>query len=136
MPPLQRFEYSHGVDAQFLSLRPRLSKNNTDIFSLPSPPDSPVVLSQRGVIVGTNPLYDFSENNNSKKEESWFDLFTELCVCQHHVAPSHTSQPTAPTPSIVYPIVRYDGHLNNPDLVKKRRKSLQEHLTFRPVSDE
>ena len=117
------------------------------------------VCPRRALILGTNPLYDTyldeQEKTKMKKTNSngnrsgldWLDQFSCLCVDsgfgqrsirirrsegrqQRRVATASKSK------KVVYPIVKYPGRLNNPSLVEKRRKSIKEFLTFRPVGGE
>lgn len=83
------------------------------------------------------------------------DIFTNLCVCpndqennEHHgfayrgatnypipIATDLEDIDTEIRRKIVYPVARYPARLNSPELVQQRRRSLQKHLMFRPVTD-
>lgn len=125
--------------------------NNQDVFSRAPLPESSeyIVLAQRDVIVAKSPIYEIpSEDDTSKSSKDPFlsnmlDFFTTLCVCKetsitrkrkkNPATKSMTGQQRQQSPDIVYPVARYPARLNSPEMVKQRRKSLQKHLTFRPV---
>jgi hypothetical protein len=118
------------------------------------------ILSQRDVVVGKHPLYEFNapespSTSASSSQPSSFqalvDMFTEnLCLCPHQqqrLRPQrnangaraltvHNASVAAFSPlqkNIVYPVARYKDRLDNEELVQQRRKSLRRYSSFVPV---
>lgn len=171
MPPLERDRVTilttgspASKSSSFSSTQRRCTPHQNKLTEL-------AVSPTRDVIIGTNPLYDFSIDdrpcidphncNNSTssastastRDTNWVDLFTYLCVCapipevsggtnkRPRRSPSRglfPSKKVAVTSrkSIVYPVARYPGRLNSPELVHQRRMSLQDQAMFRPVHRE
>jgi hypothetical protein len=145
MAPLDGFTYSPLPSETYITFHD--SHWNRDYY----------ILSQRDVIVGTNPLYDFGappvESSRTQHKtnsfQSFMELFTDnLCLCPHQqqrrrhqrttgCADTFPGDPSAPSlpirKNVVYPVARYPDRLNSPQMVQQRRKSLQECSTFIPV---
>jgi hypothetical protein len=155
MPPLERHSFSPVAEQAYVSVYGNhvleFKGNAKDVFCsapLTNPTDfripAEMVLSQRGVIMGTNPLYEHNlsepETRHPKRSlKSLLDVFANLCVCQEAVADNNEQLrklARANRKRVVYPIAKYPGKLDDESLVEKRRKSLQDHLFFRPVTDE
>lgn len=149
MAPLDRFTYSPLPSETYITFH----DNQWDKHYY--------ILSQRDVIVGAHPLYEFetsfpspSTSSSSQPQsrtnsfQTLMELLTDnLCLCPHQQqrmrqqraardSASHNTMvpnPAASQKNIVYPVARYPDRLNSPELVQQRRKSLQHYSTFVPV---
>ena len=142
MPPLERFpspvgadHYLSEVDAHLYAKGSHETRSRIDLRQV-------AVHAHRDLIIQTNPLLAPTEeptNDNAGTTVDWIDLFTRLCTCQTStIAVLERPRKRAAVGSsknIMYPVARYPDRLNSPQLVERRRKSLEKHLTFRPVEE-
>ena len=139
MPPLERFpspvdaaQYLFEVDAQLYAKGSHETCSRIDLRQV-------AVHAHRDLIIQTNPLLDEPSTAASSDSVDWIDLFTRLCTCQTSTITvlerPRKRAAVGSSKNIMYPVARYPDRLNSPQLVERRRKSLEHHLTFRPVEE-
>jgi hypothetical protein len=144
MPPLERFpsaldqtSFLSEIDNQHQT--GKISKRTCSRIDL----REVAVHAHRDLIFQSNPVMDDCQSANDSKDRNgnldWVNLFTSLCSCQGSSS-SVVERPrkravVGTAKNIMYSVARYPERLNSPHLVARRRKSLEKHLTFRPVVD-